>query len=329
MERIPRAPYILSHSEADFRLQPAEVLAELKKAFAGLATRKSNQPRQSVSKFPARLGDVITYFGLLGEEDVFGVKISPYFPNRTDGPKVAAWTILCSMSTGQPLLVCDSLALTTERTAATTTLALDYLVPEDGKRLAVVGIGSIGIAHLRHACALRKWNSIQVFSPRLARDHSLLGPLVPELCGQIRIANCLEQAVRTSDVILLCTSSGTAVIDQKWVGNDSVITSISTNATDAHEVPPEALVHWDVFCDYRLTTPRIAGEMVLAAKRFGWSPEKILADLPQLVTATGRLPTRRVPVFFRSVGLGIEDIALANLIFRRLESSGPCRSHYR
>jgi L-arginine dehydrogenase len=328
--RRPRGgPFIVPNSELDLSFGPADVLSAMRRAFAGLAAGTSNQPPQSVAAFPGRPGDVISYFGLLGEEDVFGVKLSPYFPNRTDGPKVAAWTMLCSMSTGQPLLVCDSYALTVERTASTTMLALDYLAPQSSKSLLVVGIGSVGIAHLRHSLALRNWDSVQVFSPRLTRDRSLVKYLVPELCGQLKIAASLEEAVRTADVVLLCTSSGTAVIDQRWVRENSVVTSISTNARDAHEVPPEALAGWEVFCDYRATTPRVAGEMVLASQRFGWSSEAILADLPQLIAGTGKLPTRRAPVFFRSVGLGIEDMALANLILRRLESSPSHHTHQR
>jgi L-arginine dehydrogenase len=80
-------------------------------------------------------------------------------------------------------------------------------------------------------------------------------------------------------------------------------------------VPPEALGEMDVYCDYRATTPGSAGEMVLAAERHGWSPEAILGDLPGLVSDSAPRPDYRRPVFFRSIGLGLEDMALANALY--------------
>jgi len=65
-----------------------------------------------------------------------------------------------------------------------------------------------------------------------------------------------------------------------------------------------------VYCDYCATTPQSAGEMRLATAGGQWSPDHLLGDLPNLVSGrdTAEPPVSRV---LRSIGLGLEDIALA------------------
>ncbi|MET9090104.1 ornithine cyclodeaminase, partial [Streptomyces sp. NPDC004237] len=54
---------------------------------------------------------------------------------------VTAWTMLVSLSTGQPLALLNASELTVERTAATTVLAADLLLPPGARTAAVIGYG--------------------------------------------------------------------------------------------------------------------------------------------------------------------------------------------
>jgi L-arginine dehydrogenase len=125
----------------------------------------------------------------------------------------------------------------------------------------------------------------------------------------------LEDATEGADVIMLCTSSAGPVLDPSSLGKPALITSISTNAPRAHEVPPAALAQMQVYCDYRRTTPGCAGEMLIAGEQHGWDSAAILGDLPELLSEQAPLPDAERPVFFRSIGLGLEDIALANALY--------------
>jgi L-arginine dehydrogenase len=94
-----------------------------------------------------------------------------------------------------------------------------------------------------------------------------------------------------------------------------LVTSISTNVARAHEVPPDALARMNVYCDDRSTTPLIAGEMVLASEN-GWSREDIRGDLGELACGKEQAPSPDRASFFRSMGLGIEDVKMALEIHR-------------
>jgi L-arginine dehydrogenase len=307
------SPYVIDQAEARELLARIDVPQILRKLFRDLAAGNAVQPAQQLVEFPKGAGDFINYLGVLAEDGVYGVKTSPYIV-REQGALVTAWTLLMSMKTGQPLLLCDAGELTTARTAATTAVAVDALAPLDAQRLAIIGSGKVAQAHLHYAKALRDWQSISLYSPSLLEDvetQTVLKSIAPSL----KIADSRETAVTDADVIMLCTSSAGPVIDPAQLHKPALITSISTNAPRAHEVPPQSLNDMQVFCDYRLTTPGSAGEMLIAAEQHGWSKDSIVGDLAELLSEKARRPDYQRHVFFRSIGLGLEDIALANAVY--------------
>jgi L-arginine dehydrogenase len=259
---------------------------------------------------------------VLAESKVFGAKLSPYL-SRPHGALVTAWTLLMSMETGEPILLCDSKQLTVERTAATTALAVDLLAPKSASRLVIIGTGPAGQAHLRQVRSLRQWQDIRVHSRGLATSGTV-HPAIMAIDPRIKLESTLNQAVDNADVVLLCTSSGTPVLDPLTLKKPALITSISTNAPEAHEVPPKSLTGMDIYCDYRSTTPSSAGEMRRAAADHGWSAKDVMGDLAELVGGRASPPDYRRPAYFRSIGLGLEDVAMAHALHRLVTSS---RSH--
>ncbi|NBB57656.1 ornithine cyclodeaminase family protein [Pseudomonas sp. ODNR1LW] len=307
-------PYVINQSQARELLAQVDVPQILRKLFRDLAAGQAVQPAQQLVEFPRGAGDFINYLGVLAEEGVYGVKTSPYIVGE-QGPLVTAWTLLMSMQTGQPLLLVDAAELTTARTAATTAVAVDALAPLTANRLAIIGSGKVAQAHLHYVKGLRDWKNINLYSPSLSEDPETVN-LLKSIEPRLNIVDSREAAIQDADVIMLCTSSPGPVIDPSSLSKPALITSISTNAPRAHEVPPQSLNDMQVFCDYRVTTPGAAGEMLIAGEQHGWDKNAIVGDLPDLLSEKVQRPEYGRHVFFRSIGLGLEDIALANAIYR-------------
>ncbi len=213
------------------------------------------------------------------------------------------------------MLLCDSYALTGIRTAATTALALKYLAPANASRLALIGTGKVGRQHLRFALELQNWAEVRAFSPKTTTDEQRRAEVSAVARGvDVTFADSAEEAVRDAHVVMLCTSSGTAVVERSWISSGALVTSISTNSPGAHEIDPSSLAEYDVFCDYRATAPVTAGEMKIAIEAGTWAETSIKADLAELATGQGTVVTSDRPRFFRSTGLGIEDLAIAGLL---------------
>lgn len=306
-------PSVLDADVTRSLLDRVDALGEMRAMFTALGRGRVAQPPQALTVFPDGRGDSITYTGVLLEADVFGVKVSPYLVGPGGG-RVTAWTLLLSLSTGEPLMLCDALGLTTARTAATTALAVDLLASPGATNLAVLGSGVQALAHLRYVLPLRAWRSVRIYSPRIAEKTARLRPVLDRLDPRIVVTADRAEVLAGADAVLLCTSSVTPVLELQELEGPAVITSISTNGPQAHELPPSAMQELDVYCDYRATTPSVAADMRLA-QEYGWSPMDIRGDLGELLTGRAASPSGTRHTFFRSVGLGAEDVQLACAVY--------------
>ena len=74
------------------------------------------------------------------------------------------------------------------------------------------------------------------------------------------------------------------------------------------------MTRWSVEIDENAS--EAAAEMRMAASEHGWSAEALKGDLATLACGEASLPTYERPAYFRSVGLGLEDIAMAYGIWK-------------
>ena len=181
-----------------------DVLSAMRRMFLALGQEKAVQPPQLRNPFPNGQGNFISYLGTLAEERVFGAKLSPYIP-RPEGALVTAWTLMMSMEDGQPRLLCDSGQLTAERTAGTTALAVDLLAPAHVSKLAVVGTGRLGQAHVRHVASLREWGDIRLYAPNIGSLPESEQQALRDIDPRVSLHTELTSAVDDADVIMLCT----------------------------------------------------------------------------------------------------------------------------
>lgn len=317
MSTYIQAPLIVQESDVKALLPQLDVLSAMRCLFESLSAGNAVQPQQQLVEFPNGQGDFINYLGVMSAEKVYGIKTSPYI--KTDGkPLVTAWSMLMSMETGTPLLIADASLLTTLRTAATTALAIDHLAPKDSKHLAVIGSGPIALAHIEFVKGLREWEKISIHSLEISSLNEEQREAILAIDSRITLCELQSKTVSNADVVMLCTSSPKPVLHTEILGQPTLITSISTNSYRAHEIAPEELSKMDVYCDYRHTTPLAAGEMVIATERKLWSTESLVGDLAELSNSTSPLPKYDRHVFFRSIGLGLEDVAISLELYKAL-----------
>lgn len=308
-------PIILQRSQILPLAGRLNVLGAMRALFVALADGKAIQPPQQRVEFANHAGNFINHLGVLSNQGVYGVKTSPCIKGSGNA-LITAWTMLMSMETGDPLLIAEAGVLTVLRTAATTALAVDTLALSNAKRLAVIGSGPIALAHIRYVKDLRQWERISMYSLELPEMDEEQRKVLLEIDPRIELCELQSKALANAEVVMLCTSAPQAILSTESLGGRALITSISANIFRAHELHPQDLHKMDVYCDYSKTTPYNAGEMVIAKERGFWSPESVKGDLADLVSGRAPLPEYNRHVFFRSIGLGLEDVAIALELYR-------------
>ncbi|HBS27418.1 MAG TPA: ornithine cyclodeaminase [Gammaproteobacteria bacterium] len=303
----------LSESDVKKALPNVDLKAALKSALMGLSDGTSKQPNKTIVELQNDKGDCMFFTGVVESLGCFGVKASPYLVDKSakgENP-VTAYTMLVSSETGLPTVMCDATYLTVARTAETTGLAVDLLLnASSAKKVAVIGSGQAALAHLEVQLRDRTWEEVSVFSPSLAASEQKVEAFKRLGHNALEIASSAEDAVSNADLVMLCTSANSPVVNSAALKVGCLVTSISTDAKDAHEIDPKSLQQMDVYCDYRETVALKAGEMSIAKAEIDWSYDSIVADLPELLSQSTTVETEKTR-FWRSTGLAIEDIAAA------------------
>lgn len=218
-------------------------------------------------------------------------------------------------STGAPLAIINGDSVTGLRTSAATTLAMQQLAPSAGNVL-VVGTGAQARAHLAAFAITHPAAALQVFG----RDQRAAAEVAAQHGAEVR--DDLEQAVRSADIVVLCTSSLAPVIEDAWVTDGTTVASVGSFAPDRVELPPSLLARSTVVVDHRPSALTDSGPVVEALSSGTLTPEAV-TDLGSLLTGAStmtRTPTDVVT--YLSVGVGVQDAAAAATILSAAEAQG-------
>jgi ornithine cyclodeaminase/alanine dehydrogenase-like protein (mu-crystallin family) len=124
-----------------------------------------------------------------------------------------------------------------------------------------------------------------------------------------------REAVEGADVVVTATSSKQPVLDHAWIGAGAHVNAVGASSPTAMEITPATVAAAALFCDSRESVAAEAGEYRLAIE-LGAIPGDghIRAELGEVLVGTkpGRAGAHELTLF-RSLGIGVEDLAAAQL----------------
>src|SRR5216117_765677 len=116
-----------------------------------------------------------------------------------------------------------------------------------------------------------------------------------------------EEAVCGADVIVTVTNSQTAMLEGSWLKPGSHVNAIGACRPDWRELDDEAMANV-IFVDSREGAMKESGDVIL-------SRAKIYAELGEALA--GKIDNRANETsIFKSLGMAVEDIAAALLVYR-------------
>lgn len=214
--------------------------------------------------------------------------------------------------TGAPRAIINGDSVTGLRTSAATTLAMQQVAPE-ARSVLVVGTGAQARAHLAAFAVTHPEADLWLFGRNPAAATEVAAEHGAAVKGD------LEQAVRRADIVVLCTSSLTPVIEDAWVTDGTTVASVGSFAPDRIELPPSLLARSTVVVDHRPSALTDSGPLVEALSAGSLAPQAI-TDLGSLLTgASSATRTPADTVTYLSVGVGAQDAAAARFILTTAE----------
>lgn len=295
-----KQPLFLNEEQVRQHLQMADLISAMERALIDFSNGKVTQPVRSVIKVNPPGG----FLGLMPAltPDGLGLKaVTFYPPNAERGiPTHMATIFLVDPQTGAPLAIMDGRLITEMRTAAVSAAATKLLAARDAKILAVLGSGVQARSHVEALRLVRNFETIRIWSP--TTEHA------KRLAKEIgATAMSAEEAVRDADVIVTATNSKTAILKGAWLKPGCHVNAVGACRPDWREMDDDALANV-VFVDSREGAMKESGDVIL-------SGAKIYAELGEALA--GKVPPRaKETTIFKSLGMAVEDIAAAILVYR-------------
>jgi ornithine cyclodeaminase/alanine dehydrogenase-like protein (mu-crystallin family) len=237
-------------------------------------------------------------------EAAMGAKLVSVYPGNagTGVPTHLAVILLFRPDTGEPLAVIDGRLITEMRTAAVSAAVTRHLAAPEARVLALLGSGAQARAHLEALKRIRRFDEVRVWSRtperarRFADEHGVVA------------AGDAETAVHGADVVVTATSATQPILRGAWLKAGAHVNAVGAPRPTWRELDDEAMTAGVLVVDSREAVCRESGDVIL-------SKAAIWAEAGEIFAATRPKPAPGRTTVFKSVGLAIEDIAAARLVY--------------
>lgn len=283
-------------------LQWDQLIAAMEPALATFSAGKVIQPVRNMIVIEENK----RYLGIMPAvaPDAMGLKLVSFYPGNagTGVPTHLGLIILSRPDTGEPLAVMDGRLITEMRTAAVSAAVTKHLVRPGARTLALLGSGVQASAHLEALSHVRAFDDIRVWSrnaehaQRFASEH------------RIKAMPTAESAVRGADVIVTATNAQEPFLKGQWIKPGALVNAIGSPRPTWRELDDGLMNTAILVVDSREAVLKEAGDVIL-------SKAPIYAEVGELFTDMKAKPQPDRTIVFKSVGIAIEDIAAAKLVF--------------
>lgn len=313
----------LNKKEVESLLEMKSTLKVVEEAFRQHGLKKVQMPSKLYLYFKNHNGDLRTMPGYLEEEDITGVKIVNVHPdNRKKGlPTVMALVILNSTETGAPLAIMDGTYLTDMRTGAAGGTAVKYLARKNSKTVGFVGTGNQARSQLQAINEVIDIHEIKATSATEKETLAFKDDMELKIECEVSPKRTIRE-VCDCDILVTTTPSREPIVMNEWVPDGIHINAIGADAPGKEELDPLILKRANVVVD-DIQQASHSGEVNVPISKGSFSIDDIFGELGEIIAGRkkARLNDADITVF-DSTGLAIQDIAAANLVYRKALEAG-------
>ena len=316
---------LLTEAHVKSLLSMAELIPAMESAVARFSAGEVLQPVRTVLS----VGPSKAYFGLMPayvqNPARLGAKLVTVFnENHERGlPSHLATILLLDPDTGALVGLMDGRYITETRTAAVSAVSARHLSRADAGTLAIIGSGVQARSHLEALNEVRTLSEVRVWSPNARSRQRFVDEMTGKVAATIRDCSSARDAVEHADLVVLATASPTPVVEDNWIMPGAHVVSVGACRPDQREMAPELTSRGRLFVDSRAAAIVESGDVVISMREGRFKQDHIAGELGELVL--GRVEGRTSPdqiTIFKSLGMAVEDVVTADLVFRRATETG-------
>jgi ornithine cyclodeaminase/alanine dehydrogenase-like protein (mu-crystallin family) len=212
------------------------------------------------------------------------------------------------------------------RTGAASGVATQYMARPEASEVGLFGTGKQARTQLLAVCKVRKISHVQVYSPNEEHRRQFVAEM-RDLCQtEIEPVPRPEMAAEDKDIVITATSSREPILNGHWIAEGTHINAMGSNFLGKAEIDAVAVRRCEsIVVDSKEQARIEAGDFVqpLEDGSIHWAD---IHELGQVIVGryTGRAHPQDVTLF-KSLGIALEDIAVAARVYAKAQEEGVGR----
>ena len=314
---------VINAAEVRKLLPMAACMEAMASALMALGRGEAQNPLRSANWLPQQRGILLAMPALT--EEAMAIKVITVMPGNHGTPYDSHMgaVILFDSQYGRPLALMDATEITAIRTAAVSGLATQLLAREDAGDLALLGTGVQARSHLQAMLEARALRRVRVWSRSAANRDAFVRWADADLDVEVEAVDSAQAAVTGADLICTTTATAEPVLLGDWLAPGSHINAVGASTATTRELDSAAMAMISHFVDRRESALGESGDYLIPLQEGVIYDNHIRAELGEVLLgqAQGRSQADEITLF-NSLGLAVEDLAAAQLIWREAQRQG-------
>ncbi|MBI5971622.1 ornithine cyclodeaminase family protein [Staphylococcus caledonicus] len=310
---------VLNEQDQQQLLNMEEVIDEVAQSLKAYSEGKTETPLRYVLPFNEE-NRYLVMPALSDELKIVGIKTVTFAPdNPKKGKKTITGSVLLSdYETGETLAVLDGSYLTKIRTGAISGVATKYLAREDAKTLCVIGAGDQAEGLIAAVMAVRNIDTVHFSSRTKENAEKLASNVAEEYNVQTKVFDEADDAMEDADVVVTATNSSKPVYSRSLQPGVH-LNAVGSFKPEMQELPSESmLVANKIVVESTEAAMEETGDLKVPQEEGILTENSLHGELGNIVAGkiSGREDDKEVTLF-KSVGLAIVDIVVANYFYKK------------
>lgn len=231
--------------------------------------------------------------------------------------------MLSSSDDGRLLALVEADWLGQMRTGAASGVATTYMARPEANFVGVVGTGGQARTQLMAVCAARPVKTVRAFGRDEERRRTFSQEMEALLGVEVRPVASAEEAVREAEIVITATTAREPVVMGEWLQPGTHVNAMGSNWANRRELDDTAVERAAVVAVDDPDQARLeAGDLVMAAAAGHFD---FARAVPLAAIVARQTPGRHAPdeiTLFKSLGIGLEDIVVAKLVYETARQQG-------
>ncbi len=297
-------------------------------AFRMHAEKKIQMPPKIYLNYHKFNGDLRAMPAYIEPMNASGVKIvNVHTKNKEKNlPTVMAVFVLISPETGAPLAIMDATYITDLRTGAAGAVATRVLGRKDSRVLGLVGAGRQAELQLLAISKVVPLSTVKVCGKTKEESIEFSKKMQKVVDAEIRPTDIKDLC--DADIISTTTPVRKPIVKDEWIKEGTHINAIGADAPGKQELDVNILKRARIFVD-DIEQAIHSGEVNVGLSTKQLKVDNICGEIGEVITGKkkGRVSRENITIF-DSTGLAIQDVVLADFVFKRALRNGAGKRLY-